>query len=180
MQFINLNVGHIFLFPRSGLYLNGFSICLVVPITCTQSRYKNTPRATVNITKTFTKILKKPSSTMYKIYIEIFYPFKNIFSSEFDLTIALVDASWAGECQHVFVQRVVTGEVEDSFIAETPLETDFALRHTEVASTMMHVSSLTSVVSSRNSFVSMGPNKWGWKENNQAGQNQAKLNRFRT
>lgn len=39
-----------------------------------------------------------------------------------------------------------------SFITQTLLETDFALRHTEVASTVMHVSS---VVNNRNSFLSM-------------------------
>lgn len=45
----------------------------------------------------------------------------------------------------VFVQRVVAGKVQDSFIAQTPLENDLAPRDTEVASTVMHISSLSSV-----------------------------------
>lgn len=44
------------------------------PIKCAHRRYENTQRATVNNTKTLTKIFKKPSSTMYKTYIEIFRP----------------------------------------------------------------------------------------------------------
>lgn len=98
---------------------------------------------------------------MYKIYLEIFRPILK-YSQQY---------VWPD-------QSLSRGQVRlRSFIAQSPVETDFALRPTEVASTVIHVSS---VVNSRNSFLSMGPNKWGWKEDNQAGQNQVKLTGFTT
>lgn len=142
MQFINLSVGHMFLFPRSGLCLNEFSTCLVVPIKYIQSRYESTQRDTVNITKTHKNIQETIANNMQNLY-------RNIQTH-------LKISSVVGLTQPVFVQKVA-GKVESSFIAQTPLKTHFSLRHTEVSSTVMHISSLSSVVNSRNSFVSMDP-----------------------
>lgn len=76
--------------------------------------------------------------------------------------LAVQGSIYSGCSQPYFLsllQRAVAGTVRDSFIAQTNLGTDLALRHTEVGPTITHICSLSCVVNGRNSFVSMGPER---------------------
>lgn len=76
--------------------------------------------------------------------------------------LAVQDSIYSACSQPYFVsllQRAAAGKVQGSFVAQTTLGTDLAQRHTEVGTTIMYVKSFSSLVSSRNSFISMGPER---------------------